>query len=91
MLQRWADHEGVEHRVRDRYEANKKLIDLTQQPEDIIVALDETIKSSIATEPKKQVGVEFLRFCGKWDLQEIAKRPDDHVLYLNARYNGNVR
>ena len=91
MLQRWSDHEGVEHRVRDRYEANKRLIDLTCQPDDIKLALDATVKESITKDAKKQVGVEFLRFCGKWDLQELAKRPDDHVTYLNSRYNGNVR
>ena len=31
MLQRWVDHEGTEHRVRDRYLLNKRLIDLTEQ------------------------------------------------------------
>ena len=86
MLQRWTDHENVEHRVRDRYEANKTLIDLTRQPDFIKAALDETINTAVTQEPKKQVGVEFLRFCGKWDLQDIAKKPDDHVAYLNARY-----
>lgn len=86
MLQRWTDHENVEHRVRDRYEANKTLIDLTRQPDYIKTALDETINAAVTQEPKKQVGVEFLRFCGKWDLQDIAKKPDDHVAYLNARY-----
>lgn len=86
MLQRWTDHEGNEHRVRDKYEENKHIIDLTQQPDDIKLALDTTIADNLQKEPKKQVGVEFLRFCGKWDLQEIAKRPDDHVSYLNAKY-----
>mgnify|MGYP007031627757 FL=1 len=59
---------------------------MTQQPDDIKLALDTTIADNLQKEPKKQVGVEFLRFCGKWDLQDIAKRPDDHVNYLNARY-----
>ena len=86
MLQRWTDHNNVEHRVRDRYEANKTLIDLTRQPDNIKVVLDETIRTATSQEAKKQVGVEFLRFCGKWDLQDIAKKPDDHVAYLNARY-----
>jgi 5'-3' exonuclease len=86
MLQRWTDHEGAEHRVRDKYEENKHIIDLTQQPDDIKLALDTTIADNLQKEPKKQVGVEFLRFCGKWDLQDIAKRPDDHVSYLNAKY-----
>jgi hypothetical protein len=62
------------------------LIDLTRQPDFIKAALDETINTAVTQEPKKQVGVEFLRFCGKWDLQDIAKKPDDHVAYLNARY-----
>ena len=85
MLQRWTDHNEVEHRVKDRYEANKLLIDLTRQPDSIKAVLDETIESAKSAEAKKQVGVELLRFCGKWDLQDIAKRVDDHVAYLNAR------
>ena len=32
MLQRWTDHNEVEHRVRDDYERNRTLIDLTAQP-----------------------------------------------------------
>lgn len=86
MLQRWTDHEGKEHRVRDKYEENRRIIDLTQQPADIKIALDKTIADNLQKDPRKQVGVEFLRFCGKWDLQELAKRPDDHVSYLNAKY-----
>ena len=86
MLQRWVDHNGEEHRVRDKYEENRHVIDLTMQPDDIKLSMDSVISDKTKTEPKKQVGVEFLRFCGKWDLQDIAKRPDDHVNYLNARY-----
>jgi len=32
MLQRWTDHEGVEHRVLDDYQRNVVLCDLTAQP-----------------------------------------------------------
>ena len=35
MLQRWVDHNGEEHRVLEDYERNRRLIDLTQQPDDI--------------------------------------------------------
>ena len=35
MLQRWIDHEETEHRVRDDFERNKILIDLTEQPDEI--------------------------------------------------------
>jgi len=35
MLQRWVDHNGTEHRVLDRYEENRVLVDLTAQPQEI--------------------------------------------------------
>jgi len=35
MLQRWIDHNEVEHRVLDDYERNCILVDLTMQPDDI--------------------------------------------------------
>ena len=35
MLQRWVDPEEVEHRVKDDYERNRILIDLTAQPDEI--------------------------------------------------------
>ena len=43
MLQRWTDHNGEEHTVRDMYERNKKLIDLTAQPQDLKIKFIETI------------------------------------------------
>ena len=33
MLQRWTDHNGDEHTVREDYERNKILIDLHAQPQ----------------------------------------------------------
>ena len=80
------DHEGVEHRVRDKYEFNKTLIDLTQQPEDIKLALDDTIKVSVNKEPVPQVGLHFVKFCGKWNLVAVADRMTEHTDYLGARY-----
>ena len=86
MLQRWVDHEGVEHRVRDRYLANKVLIDLTAQPDDIKAALDETISRVTEKEPVRQVGLHFVKFCGKWNLVAIADRMTEHSDYLGATY-----
>ena len=86
MLQRWVDHEGVEHRVRDRYLHNKTLIDLTEQPEDIKLVLDETI-SQVTDKPKvPQVGLHFVKFCGKWDLVTVAEKMTEHSDYLGATY-----
>ena len=86
MLQRWVDHEGVEHRVRDRYLHNKTLIDLTEQPDDIKLALDETI-SHVTDKPKvSQVGLHFVKFCGKWNLVTVAEKMTEHSDYLGATY-----
>jgi 5'-3' exonuclease len=86
MLQRWVDHEGIEHRVRDKYLFNKTLIDLTEQPEDIKIALDETIATVTGKAPVKQVGMHFVKFCGKWNLINIADRMAEHGEYLGATY-----
>ena len=87
MLQRWVDHENVEHRVLEDYERNRILIDLTQQPEEIKQVLDTTIVEQVQKERKSQVGLHFMRFCGKYDLQRVSERAQDHAEYLNASYN----
>lgn len=86
MLQRWVDHEGTEHRVRDRYLHNKMLIDLTEQPEDIKLALDETINESVNKQRVQSVGLHFVKFCSKWNLVTIADKMTDHGEYLGATY-----
>jgi hypothetical protein len=86
MLSRWVDHEGVEHRVRDRYLANLQLIDLTQQPEDIKLALDETISTAVNKDRVPQVGMHFVKFCSKWNLVAVADKMTEHGEYLGATY-----
>jgi len=86
MLQRWTDHEGVEHRVLEDYQRNRELIDLTAQPQPIKDALDASIVEQVNKTPTGQVGIKFMKFCGKYDLQKISENPTDHATYLNAGY-----
>jgi 5'-3' exonuclease len=86
MLQRWTDHNEIEHRVRDRYLHNKKLIDLTEQPDDIKQSLDEVINTAAAKSRVQQVGLHFVKFCSKWNLVAIADRMTEHGDYLGAAY-----
>jgi 5'-3' exonuclease len=87
MLQRWTDHEGVEHRVLDDYSRNVKLCDLTAQPDDIKEIIKETITTATTAEKSiPQVGVRFLKFCAEYDLQKVAEQVDSYVQPLNARY-----
>lgn len=86
MLQRWTDHEGVEHRVLDDYQRNRTLIDLTAQPDEIKSVLDSAIVEQVEKNPTSQVGIKFMKFCGKYNLQKISDNATDHANYLNASY-----
>jgi hypothetical protein len=87
MLQRWVDHEGVEHRVLEDYERNRRLIDLTKQPDDIRAIINNTIKQA-ADENKNvnQVGIRLMKFCHLYDLKKIADQAQSYAEPLNARY-----
>lgn len=86
MLQRWVDHENVEHRVLEDYERNRVLIDLTKQPDDIKKVLDESIINQVQKSPVNQVGIHFMKFCGKHNLDRVSQYAQDHSTYLNAGY-----
>jgi len=86
MLQKWIDHNKVEHVVRDDYVRNQKLIDLTAQPDDIKATLDTHIVEAAAAQPKGQVGLHFMRFCGINDLVRLGEQAEDHAKYLSAAY-----
>ena len=86
MLQRWVDHENVEHRVLEDYQRNREIIDLTMQPDEIKAELDETIVNQVQKERKSQVGIHFMRFCGLHSLDRVSQNATDHTDYLNAAY-----
>jgi 5'-3' exonuclease len=86
MLSKWVDPEGVEHRVLDDYERNKLLVDLHAQPEVIVQELDQTIDNAKAENKQiSQVGIRFMKFCAKYDLQKITEQAQLYVEPFNAR------
>jgi hypothetical protein len=86
MLQRWSDHNGVEHRVLDDYLRNVVLVDLKAQPEDIKVKIAETIGTNSVPKEVAQIGTKFLKFCGKYDLKRISDQANSYVEFLSAKY-----
>jgi 5'-3' exonuclease len=86
MLQRWTDHEGVEHRVLDDYNRNVVLCDLTAQPAEIKELITSTIKEHAVPKAVDQVGMRLMKFCAKWDMQRIADQATYYAEPLNARY-----
>ena len=88
MLQRWTDHEGVEHRVLEDYNRNVTLCDLTAQPDNIKQIINETIQAEI--DKKKdisQVGIKLLKFCAAYDLVKVSEQAQSYSDPLNSRYH----
>ena len=85
MLQRWVDHEEQEHRVRDDFERNRILIDLTMQPEEIKAESKKIIQEAKQQDVKQQVGIYFMKFCAKWNLERMSQNPGDYAEFLNGQ------
>jgi len=88
MLQRWTDPDGVEHKVFDDYERNRILIDLTAQPDTIKTEVDSAIREQISHKDVGQVGVRFMQFCGKYELNKCSDNADQIGRWLNETYRG---
>jgi hypothetical protein len=86
MLQRWVDHNGVEHRVLEDYERNRKLIDLAAQPQDIRDIITETINTNAVPKTIDQVGIRLLKFCNLYDLKKISDSIQQYAEPFQAKY-----
>lgn len=95
MLQRWTDHNGDEHRVLDDYERNRKLIDLTMQPQEIIDKIDEAIINALLISglkhtPPRDINFHFMKFCGVHDLVKLSEHPDTMIKWMMKAYKGHI-
>ncbi len=86
MLQRWVDHNGVEHKVIDDYNRNVVLVDLTAQPQDVRDCIYETISNAATALNRPMVGAQFLKFCGKFDLAKLSENATTYGAMLSAGY-----
>ena len=91
MLQRWADHNGDEHRVKDDYQRNVTLVDLTAQPQHIKDAVDAAIIEGVRTAHVANVGLHLMKFAGKFELTKIGEQADMYARWLNRIYDGHLR
>ena len=86
MLQKWVDHNGIEHRVLDDYERNRILIDLAAQPEDIRLIIKETIDTNAVPKEISQVGIRMLKFCNSFDMKVIVDNIQHYANMFQAKY-----
>lgn len=91
MLHRWVDHEGIEHCVRDDYQRNRILIDLNAQPEDIKEKVDTDVKTQLRISNVSNVGIYFLRFCGRHELVKISETAERYLSWMNKPYTGTLK
>ena len=91
MLSKWVDHDQVEHRVKDLYERNKLLIDLTYQPADLIEKFDRQIVEMVNRPLRKNIGVELIRFCMIHGLVRIEKTITEFSPCFSSSYKGHLK
>jgi 5'-3' exonuclease len=91
LLSRWSDHDGNEVRVKDAYNRNRTLIDLTAQPDDVKLSVDTNIREGVRTTTIPQVGLHLQKFCGKYELQKIADNAETYAKWLNSPYVGVLK
>ena len=85
MLQRWVDHEETEHRVKDDFERNKILIDLTEQPDEIKELCVTRMNEGKQKDPVANIGIHFMKFCAKWNLHRLSYNSQNYSGLLNGR------
>jgi 5'-3' exonuclease len=86
MLSKWTDHNGNDQVVKECYERNKQLIDLSKQPDEVRTDVLTEIVRAQNTKNVEQVGVRFMKFCNKYSLEKLAQNPTEHAQYLNKAY-----
>lgn len=91
ILQKWVDKEGKEQLVRDHYEMNRTLIDLSMQPDRIKEACKEVVIFETNKPVVKSVGMKFLRFCNQWDLKRVVSQSEKYANALTKSYKGEFR
>jgi hypothetical protein len=86
MLQSWLDHNQEEHKVLDDYNRNRVLVDLSAQPDDIKIKIAETISANSMPLNRQMIGAQFLKFCGKYELNRLSEHATSYGDFLSASY-----
>lgn len=72
--------------VKERYEFNKTLIDLTAQPEEIVDLMDSIIEEQIDKKQKRMIGAYFGKFCIQFGLDDLQPQAGYFTQILSRRY-----
>lgn len=86
MNTKWTKHDGNEIVVKDAYEHNRILVDLTLQPDNIKRELDEMIKEAEGKQVS-MVGAYFIRFMAKYELETIQNNAESYIKLFTKVYH----
>jgi len=89
MNQKFTDHDNNIHIVKDMYERNRTLIDLTAQPESVKQDCERIINEQVSRKnvSAPQIGMSFLQFCTRWNLPKVANNAQQFTQLFNSKYN----
>lgn len=89
MKQKWNDHKDTEQVVEAQYEFNRKLIDLSQIPDNIKIECLQSIAEGTNRKniPAIEIGHSFMRFCSRWDLKKIGDNAAAFMPMMKSKYS----
>lgn len=89
MNQKWVDENAKECIVKEEFEMNKLLIDLSEIPSDIkteclTIIAETTGRKNV---PAVDIGVRFMKFAGRWALTKIGNNSTQFMPMLKSKYS----
>jgi S-ribosylhomocysteine lyase LuxS involved in autoinducer biosynthesis len=63
---------------------------LKAQPQEIKDAVDQRIRESVRVTTIPQVGLHFMKFCGRYELTKISEQAEIYSKWLNSPYTGKL-
>lgn len=85
MLSTWSDENDNNRVVHDEFKHNELLIDLTKQPDNIKEIIVSTIMESYNKKPVQQIGIKFIKFCGKYNLINLSENAQTIARILSLK------
>lgn len=82
MHETWVNHNGKTHKVKDLFEENELLMDLSAQPDFVRERIEATIHNA-EENPGEFSYFHFLKYCGKYKLKKIADQLESYVTMLS--------
>lgn len=78
--------EETEFKVKEFYELNSELVDLTKQPDEVKELMDDIISEKVSRDKVNQVGVKFIQYCSRNMLINLSEHGKDYGTMLAAGY-----